>query len=852
MDHKKVKEALITNDKSELKQNLELDRIIVWAGKEPLYSVIEQAKDLPLHKKLTLRACKEVEYTEEAIFKTAGYSKVAKRLSDILSEKPVLDENDRILIRSSALNEVFETIQQLINLSYIADVYTTEEEKKRMTLEKMLNRYEDLSQELKDFIEHIRNLKNEKENEKFNDRIDAILKNAEKTEESLEMFKSDNVIKIAVFATKKSGKSMLVNALLGEEYAPTSLELATPNIIIYKPNKSKTIFLEYKGERKEFLNASELKTYIKSEFEKHNLKGTALDDMVIYYPEKEGINYEIWDTPGPDLAGSEHKALTERAIKETDVAIFIVDYSKYAQQSEVDILNEIRDIFTHQDKKYSLIGVINKIDLMFQDANVEHSIVKISDFMFEKFKELGFQQFMVIPTTAMMYFYLNEISKMFPEIKNQEDARKYIDNILDEKFDQLSSEMKTYLTTVLNYSNSLRNVFGREKKLTFDELIRLTNFSMVIKYITYIFENKAQVEKEYSYAKTISTTSTTIFNELNSSKVLLAEELDRIIEAIREFESETSNIGEEFSKLVGDKKSEFSKELKETKEELIKKIKLSVDDATKRKWEAIRNEFWNWFNRVVNGEEESTVFEPTLDFSDLENIISNNLETTKNDIAESVKKINLALNETISKDYEKFKQAVDSLNKELSDILCNQNEENALLEVPNIDLTLNIEVLLQQFIEQIPDVQYQKVDITGDLEMKNPIVLIGIKILKEFSKMFGKNLKIEEYRYNPQTIVEKLMAFYEQVEEQFDNYVKQIEENLTDLVNNIYKEFENVLNSQVLQIDDFYKSVSEVLKNRKQDVELEKSEREALVSLYEEILRRFEHLKKTLDFIFSD
>ena len=44
-------------------------------------------------------------------------------------------------------------------------------------------------------------------------------------------------LKFAVAASKKAGKSVIVNCFLGEEIAPTSTELATPNNCFYKKSK---------------------------------------------------------------------------------------------------------------------------------------------------------------------------------------------------------------------------------------------------------------------------------------------------------------------------------------------------------------------------------------------------------------------------------------------------------------------------------------------------------------------------------------------------------------------------------------------------------------------------------------
>lgn len=56
-------------------------------------------------------------------------------------------------------------------------------------------------------------------------------------------------IRIAAMGTKKAGKSVIINTLLGQEYAPTSSELPTPNIIQYVPEAPDSgLWMRYKDE----------------------------------------------------------------------------------------------------------------------------------------------------------------------------------------------------------------------------------------------------------------------------------------------------------------------------------------------------------------------------------------------------------------------------------------------------------------------------------------------------------------------------------------------------------------------------------------------------------------------------
>lgn len=92
-------------------------------------------------------------------------------------------------------------------------------------------------------------------------------------------------IRIAAMGTKKAGKSVIINSLLKQEYAPTSSELPTPNVIQYVPEPPDgNLWLEYKDRSLTFASADDLCAYIQKEFEeaqKHTGEGSGLEDMIV-------------------------------------------------------------------------------------------------------------------------------------------------------------------------------------------------------------------------------------------------------------------------------------------------------------------------------------------------------------------------------------------------------------------------------------------------------------------------------------------------------------------------------------------------------------------------------------------
>src|SRR5208337_2741941 len=109
-------------------------------------------------------------------------------------------------------------------------------------------------------------------------------------------------LKVAVMALKKSGKSAVVNCLLGDDYTPTSIELPTFTTCIYKKSRNGKISLNYKNNTTSFDSPASLKHYVLMEFRDMHTSA-ALDHSddpmnISYVPRQNGtFPYTIIDTP---------------------------------------------------------------------------------------------------------------------------------------------------------------------------------------------------------------------------------------------------------------------------------------------------------------------------------------------------------------------------------------------------------------------------------------------------------------------------------------------------------------------------------------------------------------------------
>lgn len=332
-------------------------------------------------------------------------------------------------------------------------------------------------------------------------------------------------MKIAVAASKKTGKSVIANSMFGMELAPTSLEMATPNTCIYKKSKNNKFSVTIGGQKKEFDQKDEICKYIGNKFREAQNDPShrfAIEDMVIEYPTNRNNfeSYTIYDTPGPDAAGTDHHKSTYKAVEECDVIIFAIDFSKYLTSSEEKFLSDVKKIFEEKGKFHTLIFCINKIDLMFQDKEPVSKIKKI-EFIRNRLQAIDekYKDCVLFGTSALNYFNTLEIE----EKEDQYEVLRGIGEIDFAKnrdfFDDASDVIKNdeTMTILSNIEGTVKDLRRQLKynSVTIDTIRDFSGMPQLLNYVSYIAKNKARKEIVNSITYAISNQMSQIRDEIN-------------------------------------------------------------------------------------------------------------------------------------------------------------------------------------------------------------------------------------------------------------------------------------------------------------------------------------------------
>lgn len=562
------------------------------------------------YEKKDLNASHEVSYVNEEGKNIKKFTSI-KTISDLIN---ILDPEKecRIVVDNDNRSDLAFIVQQLIFINYPLekiDILLRKEESDANRTKRFMNYVEELYAGCKKAIENLTELQKETASEpedefqqkRLND-VTNTLESSKKIEAKIEKAR-DVELKFAIAASKKAGKSMIANSFLGEEIAPTSTELATPNNCIYRKSKDKFYHLKLEGETPEqtFSDRKAIHEVINKYFrdaQNNKEAGFVMPDMEIEYATKENnfSSYTIFDTAGPDAAGTKHKEVAMQAMEKCDVALFAIDYSKYLTVTEEEYLREIKEMFSRQNKFHSLIIALNKIDTRYTDPNTPKSVIKQIDFIKTRLSDIdeNYKETIIFPTCSLEYFDAIDAENAGAKELCEEVA---IDDMKKIKFNHRDIETLAWLHS---HSENLEYYHGF-KKISYDILKKDSGMPALMNYVSYVATSKARDE---------------IVNNITWEINLNRNEIQQILDNIQNIESminssedkigEITKILEEYEKDVKEiMKDDFDKETELDKllapDSLLKSLGGDFDSAIGYfKNYLLKNSRDIWFVNIYN------------------------------------------------------------------------------------------------------------------------------------------------------------------------------------------------------------------------------------------------------------
>ncbi len=216
---------------------------------------------------------------------------------------------------------------------------------------------------------------------------------------------SDNLqspFNIAVFGRMKTGKSSLINALLGKQLTITGTEEATATInrITYaEGDRLNSFTVHWQDAHPQTFNLSHLK---------ENWSGKSADVLeranrvawLELYDDAEALkDIHIIDTPGTGSTAFEHELIAQQFISGQEADALIYVFAPTGHASDEESLSAFRDGCMPESSPDNTVGVLHKWDDIFFKEGTMEPIHKMAEDLHKKMRTLVSS---IIPVSAPM------------------------------------------------------------------------------------------------------------------------------------------------------------------------------------------------------------------------------------------------------------------------------------------------------------------------------------------------------------------------------------------------------------------------------------------------------------------
>ena len=224
----------------------------------------------------------------------------------------------------------------------------------------------------------------------------------------------NKVFPMVVMATMSSGKSTLINSLLGQDILPSRNAACTAKkyaILDDEQENSTKIYVTYKNGNTEVMEEN-----IAEELDKAN-DADNVTDILIRGHVKGVLNTDkallIIDTPGPNNSRDEsHEQTMLDIIKKIKGGLFlyVLNATQLAIHDDVNLLQTIKD-FIKKNSQASILFIINKVDLLDEEIGetIEQLMLNAKEYLLQN----GIENPQIIPVSALA-------ASVFKKVLNKE------------------------------------------------------------------------------------------------------------------------------------------------------------------------------------------------------------------------------------------------------------------------------------------------------------------------------------------------------------------------------------------------------------------------------------------------
>lgn len=162
---------------------------------------------------------------------------------------------------------------------------------------------------------------------------------------------------VTVVGETSTGKSSLINALLGQDVLPASARPTTGVVthVACRDEAASRYFAIYRDATQEAIDHDQFRTLSETP------DGDMLRLQVRTRPKAAGnVGLHVFDTPGYNAVLSEHEEVLMNFLPNSDVIVFVVGYRTGFGQTDQDLLEAIAAATAH-DSTIPLVLAINRV-----------------------------------------------------------------------------------------------------------------------------------------------------------------------------------------------------------------------------------------------------------------------------------------------------------------------------------------------------------------------------------------------------------------------------------------------------------------------------------------------------------
>lgn len=315
---------------------------------------------------------------------------------------------------------------------------------------------------------------------------------------------------VLVISTMSSGKSTLINAIIGKDILPSRNMACTGKIITYTSDNSlKSVESNIYGRKIDNLESKDIDLLNEdNNLDRIDLYGPIYNDL------DNNVNIKLIDTPGINNSkDSTHKDITYKALEEEqfDTILYIINATQIGINDDAYFLAKLKKYIKENPKK-DIIFVLNKID----EIDIEEEDIKeiYENTMKYISKTTGIDK-PNLTCISSYYAKLRKMQKNGISLNKRENMHLelYIDYIEDVKIKELNNLNYLKDIEIKNEDKLLDEVgmYGLEKYL-FDGINREERYINI--------HSKLYEIKEFDCVKKYKENISTLFNKLNENNLL--------------------------------------------------------------------------------------------------------------------------------------------------------------------------------------------------------------------------------------------------------------------------------------------------------------------------------------------